>query len=306
MRTEKTDILIVGEQGRLARALMRVAPDLFPDLTVVSMGRSQLDIRQRKQSRKQIEALRPKLVINTAAITQVDDAQSIKAEAHAVNALGAACVAQACQKCGASLLHISTDYVFDGFKGRPYAVDDAPNPLNVYGSTKYLGERLVHRFMPTATVLRTAWLFEAFDNAFFSNVFAMAKANKQLKGAVDQWGTPTFLPGFAAALLTLAASGLDQPNNLPPIAHLAGAGDATRYDLVSHIAKAYDGLTGQVTQVDEASIKDWANAAERPLDSRLLVGPESIVWVADLLTDWKAGVDQSVDQQMKTASSSEA
>ncbi|MEM6898884.1 MAG: dTDP-4-dehydrorhamnose reductase [Pseudomonadota bacterium] len=305
MNSASLDLLIIGHQGRLARALRAAIEAYRPDLSYLSHGRDHLDITNRADSRRAIISLKPKIVINTAALTQVDDAQNVQSQAFDVNARGAAVVAQACREAGSALIHVSTDYVFNGQAGRPYVESDMTAPLNVYGRTKCFGERLVHRFLPEATVLRTAWLFDAWDEAFFSNVLTAMHKTGRVRGAKDQLGSPTYLPGFSQALLELGSSVLDG-TKLPPLLHLAGAGQASRYDVVEQMASVYREQTGARVEVEMASIHDWPNAANRPADSRLdCTLAESFTGVNHLVA-WEDGVERAVRAVLSNSPNSDA
>ncbi|MBI5340251.1 MAG: dTDP-4-dehydrorhamnose reductase [Mycolicibacterium rufum] len=166
------------------------------------------------------------VVVNCAAFTQVDQAEAEPDRAHAVNATGAGNVAQACARAGATLIHISTDYVF-GASGarRPYDIDDETGPLSVYGRTKLLGEQAVLAALPSAYVVRTAWIYEGGDGKDFAAVMRRAAAGSDTVDVVaDQIGSPTYVGDLCGALLQIAGGGVRGP-----VLHAANAGAVSRF-----------------------------------------------------------------------------
>ncbi|KMO71178.1 dTDP-4-dehydrorhamnose reductase [Mycolicibacterium chlorophenolicum] len=167
------------------------------------------------------------VVVNCAAFTQVDQAEAEPDRAHAVNATGAGNVAQACARAGATLIHISTDYVF-GASGarRPYDIDDETGPLSVYGRTKLLGEQAVLAALPSAYVVRTAWIYEGGDGKDFAAVMRRAAAGSDTVDVVaDQIGSPTYVGDLCRALLQIAGGGVRGP-----VLHAANAGAVSRFE----------------------------------------------------------------------------
>lgn len=298
----QVDILVIGESGRLAKALALAAATNWPDLVVESLGRcSGMDLTDRTQTRRIIRKLKPKVIINTAAVTSVDKVEERLSHAISLNALGAGVVAQACRENDVSLIHISTDYVYDGRKGASYVERDAENPLNMYGRSKFLGDQLIRAILPAAMIIRTAWLFDSDDGSFFSKVIAHIHKTHRAKGAIDQFGSPTYLPSLANALMELAELGL-RGDNLPTTLHLAGCGDATRFDVVSRIAQTYSKLTGIDVAVEEARLSDWGTTTHRPMDTRLDISLASRLGL-DLI-DWSIGIDFAVRDWVSAQSDS--
>lgn len=170
------------------------------------------------------------IVVNCAAITNVDLAEAVPERSRAVNAVGAGNVARACAQVGASLIHLSTDYVFSGVFGgdstRPYDIDDEPAPLSVYGRTKLAGEHAVLAALPNAYVVRTSWIFEGGNGADFAAVMRRAAAGSgDIEMVADQIGSPTYVGDLCAALLQIADGGVRGP-----LLHAANAGSASRFD----------------------------------------------------------------------------
>ena len=167
-------------------------------------------------------------MVNCAAFTAVDAAESEPGRAHAVNAAGPGAIARACATAGARMIHISTDYVFDGiFDGapKPYDVDDPTGPLSVYGKTKLAGEQAVHEALPDAHVVRTAWVYTGVGSDFVGVMRRLAAGDDPVNVVVDQIGSPTYSADLVSALLEIA----DHPQ-APPLLHIANGGSASRYE----------------------------------------------------------------------------
>ena len=204
-------------------------------------------------------------VINCAAYTAVDAAESDEARAYAVNAEGPARVAQACREVGARLIHISTDYVFSGEFGdadpRPYRPGDATAPAGVYARTKVAGERAVHDALPTAQVVRTAWVYTGVNGDFVGVMRRLAAGDGPVRVVTDQTGSPTYAADLAEALLNLAASDVREP-----LLHAAGGGAVNRFDW----AKAVFELVGADTSRLQPCLSvDFPSAAPRPVYTAL-------------------------------------
>jgi dTDP-4-dehydrorhamnose reductase len=173
-----------------------------------------------------MERVGPAVVINAAAFTRVDDAERQASRAEAINAGGAGNVAEAAQRVGARVIHISTDFVFDGSQGRPYAPDDPPKPLGVYGRTKLAGERLVQEHTAgRALIVRTAWLYAARGHNFVRTMLRLMREQQSVGVVGDQVGTPTWARSLARALWTA----VERPA-LHGVLHWTDAGVASWYD----------------------------------------------------------------------------
>ncbi len=210
--------------------------------------------------RRGVVERRPSLVINCIGFTDVDRAEAEPLAAYAVNATGAQAVAQACAQAGAQLIHVSTDFVFDGRAERPYREDDPPAPLSKYGYSKLLGERLVLKALPGALVVRTAWLFGPGRPTFVEAILAQARSGRQLRVVSDQVGSPTYTRDLARALLTLARRWVGG------VLNVVNSGQASRYDMARSIL-SLAGLDPQV--VKPISSAELGRPAQRPAYSVL-------------------------------------
>lgn len=220
-------ILITGASGQVGRFLAAEAPRRGFD--VCALTHRDLDITDAEAARGHIQA--GDLVINCAAFTNVDAAESEPAAAHAINAVGPGNLARACAAVGARLIHLSTDYVFgcgpvSGAGDRPYEIVDPTGPCNLYGRTKLDGERAVHAELPTAQVVRTSWVYTGGSgNDFVALMRRLAATDQTVEMVADQTGSPTYCGDLVGALLEIAAGEISAP-----LLHVANAGAATRFD----------------------------------------------------------------------------
>jgi dTDP-4-dehydrorhamnose reductase len=215
--------LITGAAGQVGLALQGKVPSGW---TVIPCGMDELDVTRSDQVQAVLRRARPTVVIHTAAYTAVDAAESDAARAEAVNARGTAHVADAARDIGARLLHVSTDFVFDGAQGRPYAPDDPPHPLGVYGRTKLAAEREAIRALgDRAVIVRTAWVYSRHGQNFVRTMLRLMQERDEVGVVADQVGTPTWADSLADALW--AAAGRDAPGG---VLHWTDAGVASWYD----------------------------------------------------------------------------
>ncbi len=190
-------VLITGSNGQLGFELRKRCPD---EIEILGVDLPEADITDRDHVNGLCADFRPDVVINTAAYTAVDRAETEKKTAFAVNVDGAGNLAEAARSFGSRLVHISTDFVFDGASSRPYRVSDPASPLSVYGKTKLLGEQAVLRELPDAVVIRTSWLYSSHGRNFVRTMLPMMGNGKQIKVVYDQVGSPTWAGGLAAVL----------------------------------------------------------------------------------------------------------
>lgn len=266
-------VLVTGAHGQLGRAL----PGALAGHELTALGHAELDITRQEDVRAALGAHRPQLVINAAAFNAVDAAQSDAQAAYALNERGPRNLAQATAEAGATLLHVSTDYVFDGETDAPYDEDALPRPQSVYGSSKLAGENAVRSLNPRHYVVRTAWLYAARGKNFPLTMIALAN-----KGGVrvvfDQTGSPTYAPHLAAAIARL----VEAPAPFGTY-HMAGSGAATWYELTVALFERM-GIAAPVTPV---SSSEFPRPAPRPRYSVLATAREPRI----VLPPWHAGLD---------------
>ena len=285
-------ILVTGGGGQLARALGAAAG--ARDLRVV--GRPDWDFDRVAGLPALLAAARPGLVINAAAHTAVDRAESEADAAYRANRDGPAVLAAYCAAAGIPLIHVSTDFVFDGAKGAPYAEDDAPNPAGVYGASKLAGEQAVLAVCPRAIVLRTSWVYAATGKNFVLTMLALAKTRDHLRVVADQRGCPTAADDLADAILGIAdiIARDGWQDRFAGIYHAAGAGETTWHGLAcAAIARAGAFGHPQPKLIEAITTAEYPTPARRPADSRLDCGKLASVFGLTLPA-WEVALDRTI------------
>jgi dTDP-4-dehydrorhamnose reductase len=264
-------ILLLGKNGQLGWELQRCLASLGE---VHALDYPEIDLANRDGLRASICASQPEVIINATAYTAVDRAESESSLVYAINADGPAAIAEEASSLGAALIHFSTDYVFDGTKGKPYVETDTPNPLSVYGKSKLAGEQAVQSVGGAYLILRTAWVYSLRRDSFISKVLQWARQNEALRIVDDQVSNPTWARMLAqATALLLARAG----NNFHPwlaerkgLYHLAGDGFASRLDWARKILALDPHREEQVCkEILPALTSDFPTPAQRPLFSAL-------------------------------------
>ncbi|NNF58464.1 MAG: dTDP-4-dehydrorhamnose reductase [Rhodothermaceae bacterium] len=256
--------LVTGANGQVGHALVQAAPS-----EVIGLDRAALDITDAEAVRRAIAARAPDAVINAAAYTAVDRAEAEPEIAFAVNRDGAANLADACAAVGIPLLHISTDYVFDGTKAAPYTEDDAPNPLGVYGQSKWEGEEAIRDRFDQHIILRTAWVFGAHGTNFVQTILRLAREREALRIVADQHGHPTPAAAIAEALLHIARGVCAQQGQWGTY-HFAGQPPTTWHGFAKAIvaeARAHEPLAVQTLEPIDTTA--YPTPALRPLSTLL-------------------------------------
>lgn len=267
-------ILLIGERGQLARELIRTC---MPLGEVVPVDFPQFDISNPAQIQETVAAIRPELVINASAYTDVDKAESEPDKAMAVNADGPGWLAKACTQQRIPLIHYSTDFVFDGTKKTPYVESDAPNPVSVYGLSKWKGEQAVQNETKAALIFRLAWLYSMHGNNFVIKFLEWARKQATLRIVDDQIGNPTWARFTAEATAAVLAQSLVSGKLLwdwfaekNGIYHLTSGGQASRYEWTCEI---WQHIRSQeqyrVKEILPARTSDFPTPAQRPAYSPL-------------------------------------
>jgi dTDP-4-dehydrorhamnose reductase len=270
MRQAAMKILVAGAQGQLARALVEQAQGRS-GFDIVALGRPQLDLLDKTSIARAIEAVRPDLVVNTAAYTAVDKAESEGEAAFAINRDGAGALAAASHAGGCPILHVSTDFVFDGTKAEPYIETDRTNPAGVYARSKLAGEAAVAAANPRHLILRTAWLYAPYGQNFLRTILRLARERPQLRVIADQHGNPTYAPHLADAILAIAARLGDSKGEAPAwgVYHAAASGETTWADFAAAIVAAGARLGVPQIPVIPITTPEYPLPAKRPANSRL-------------------------------------
>lgn len=288
-----TNVLITGVGGQVGRGLVRTAP---PEMALLSCSHKDLDISDAAAVLTYVRAHMPAVIINAAAHTAVDRAESEAELARRANSEGPLHLAAAAREVGARLIHISTDFVFDGAASSPYRPDAATNPLSVYGKTKLAGEQAVLEVLPErSVVLRTAWVYDAQGNNFMRTMLRVMNASVSVRVVADQVGTPTAARALAETLWKIVAT-----PDIRGIHHWTDAGVASWYDFAVAIAEegAQLDLVPHNAAVTPIATKDYPTPARRPpysvLDKSSLIsnGFTPVHWrkrLRDVLGELKHG-----------------
>ena len=262
-------LAVTGREGQVAASLVEAARGR-DDVEVVAVGRPALDLARPDTVFAALEAARPDIVVSAAAYTAVDQAEDEQDLAFAVNATGAGKVAEAAARLGVPVIHLSTDYVFDGTKDGAYVETDATAPLGVYGASKLAGEEAVAAANPRHLILRTAWVYSPFGRNFVKTMLRLAADRDEIAVVADQWGNPTSAFDIAEAIL-LASARLRDDKNFSGfgIYHLVGSGDANWSGFARHILDTSREFGGPHARVRDIATSDYPTKARRPTDSRL-------------------------------------
>lgn len=262
-------IVVTGREGQIARSLIEQAP--LAGHVVVPVGRPQIDLAgDRGAISRVLRDASPDVIISAAAYTAVDRAESERDIALAVNRDGPRAIAQTASELGVPLLHLSTDYVFDGAKAAPYVETDPAQPTGVYGASKLAGEQAVLEAHDNAAVLRTAWVYSPFGANFAKTMLRLAADRDEVAVVADQRGNPTSALDIASGLLRIATNLVASDNSEQRgIFHMAAAGEATWADFAEAIFSAAAAMNGPTAIVRRISSAEYPTPAKRPSNSRL-------------------------------------
>ena len=288
-------ILVVGKEGQLAQSLREAGH--HHGINLVAVGRPDLDLLDRDSIARAIHHTDPQLVINASAYTSVDRAESEPERAFAINAAGAGWVAELCRHNDVPIIHVSTDYVFDGSNPEPYVEDDRVAPIGVYGQSKLEGEQRVAAANPKHIILRTAWVISPFGNNFLKTMLRLAGSRNEIDVVNDQTGSPTYAPHLAKAILSIArlvhAQAATTQHELWGIFHATAPDEATWYDLAREIFQQSARSGGPNPRVHPIATVDYPTPARRPANSRL--DCRKLARVFGLyLPGWRQGVAECV------------
>lgn len=257
--------LVIGTTGQVALELRRnphpPAIDLVPPRKV--------DLADESAVLSLLDGEQPRLVLNAGAYTAVDRAETERERAFAVNAAGPGILARWCEQHSAALVHLSTDYVFDGTKRSPYLVDDATGPINTYGESKLAGELEVRAALGRHLIVRTSWVFSAHGQNFVKTMLRLARERDELRVVADQLGRPTPAADLAAALWRAAAQLAAGDEHSWGTYHFAGAGETSWHGFADAIVDEQRALTGKSPSVKAIATADFPTPAKRPQSSIL-------------------------------------
>ena len=261
------NVLVTGAEGQLGRALS--AQKWPAGLLPIYAGKSKLDISDASAVERLFAAVNICAVINAAAYTRVDDAETAVQAARSANIDGPRILARCCRDANVPLLHVSTDNVFDGTKPAPYVESDAPNPLSVYGQTKWEGELAVAEVWPKHFILRVAWSYGLWGRNFVTAMLDLAVQRPEISVVADQVGAPTHHADIAAALLLMLERARAEPRVPWGTFHFTNEGSASRFEVAARIFDALRNASIRVGRVGPISTDAYPMRARRPLNSRL-------------------------------------
>jgi dTDP-4-dehydrorhamnose reductase len=292
MTQADSTILCIGKNGQMARALKRVGD--AQTIAIHFAGRDEMDLMKEGIATRYIADLRPDIIINTAAYTMVDKAETEPDIAQRLNCDAGREIANSAAKIGARLIHLSTDYVFSGTKNSPYLPEDATDPHCVYGLTKRAGEQAVLMAYPKALIVRTSWIFSQNSPNFVRTMLKLAQTNPTVRVVDDQVGCPTFADDLAVGLLAL--SSLNGPCG---IVHLAGEGAASWAQLAGFVFEMSAKMGGPSANVEPIATAQYPTAASRPFNSQLDSSRMSDIY-GITLPHWHSGVRDCLEQISET------
>jgi len=257
------NVLVTGANGQLGQAIRRRA-DLYPSFSFFYTDIDTLDITDKEAVYAYLNKYRIHIIINTAAYTAVDQAEKEPEKAYRINAEAVKILAEAARDHNSRLIHVSTDYVFDGMNHRPYVETDGTHPASAYGRTKLAGEILLQEILESAVIVRTSWLYSESGTNFMKTMLRLGKERKELKVVFDQIGTPTYAGDLAEALLVILNKE-DNHSFVPGIYHFSNEGVCSWYDFARKIIE----LAGLPCKVIPIETKDYPTPAVRPAYSVL-------------------------------------
>jgi dTDP-4-dehydrorhamnose reductase len=282
------NVLVLGESGQLARHLRELLP------AAEFWGRAKLDFGQPAEVSAAIEAYRPSAIVNAAAYTAVDKAESDRDAAWRINAEAPAMLARAAAVLDVPLVHVSTDYVFDGKKDGEYETDDPCNPVNVYGASKLAGELAVRTLCPRAWILRTSWVFSEYGSNFLKTILRLAAEREELRIVADQRGRPTYAGDLARVIAGIVVARTE--NHVTPGTYHAVGGPAVSWEAFASAivaAGVRHGVLARAPRVTAIATSDYPTPARRPANSTLGPSPE-LTAVLGAGLDWRRGVERAV------------
>ena len=285
-------VLVTGAGGQLGQSLQFLAKSQFNiniknqkenDLEFIFCNSTELDITDSNNVQNIFDKYKPNFCINTAAYTAVDKAESEPEKSYLINLVGAKNLAAACNQYNATLLHISTDFVFDGSKKSPYTEIDLPNPAGVYGQTKLDGEKAVQEICAKHYIIRTSWVYSQFGNNFLKTMLRLASEKDSLSVVNDQIGTPTNAVDLAAVLIKIIQNSIQHPiKNNYGIYNFSNEGHCSWYDFAQKIFE----FSNSKINLQPIATSGYPTPAKRPAYSVLDKSKIKEVFGIDIM-DWK-------------------
>jgi dTDP-4-dehydrorhamnose reductase len=255
-------ILVTGANGQLGKSIKSLVEQEKKSHSFVFVTRDQLDLSSPSNIKNYFETHKFDLIINCAAYTAVDRAENYPEEVDMINHIAVRKIAEIAKSDNIKLIHISTDFVFDGLKQKPYFESDASSPLNIYGKTKLEGENAILSIMKfNAIIIRTSWVYSEYGNNFVSTIIKLAQKNNNLNIVSDQMGTPTYAGDLGQAILNIIKNEkFNEPNRVTEIYHYSNEGECSWYDF----AKEVINISGIKCTISSINSEDYPTAARRP------------------------------------------
>ena len=279
-------IIVTGADGQLGRAF-RSPEFLTPDFKFLFLGKNELSIEEEGAMHSIFENEKPSYCINCAAYTAVDKAESDREQAFLINAEAVRFLAKACKSVSARLIHISTDYVFDGNSSKPLLEDDKTAPINVYGESKLRGEELARIEDPDTLIIRTAWVYSEFGNNFVKTMIRLMKEKESINVINDQIGSPTYAADLSGAILKICHA----EKYVPGIFHYSNSGRISWFDFACTIKE----LTGSKCKINAIPSTGYPTAARRPKFS--LLNTTKIARTYSLtIPEWKSSLVKCLER----------
>jgi dTDP-4-dehydrorhamnose reductase len=292
--SNKPSILVAGKSGQLARALAAEANER--KISLMAIARPELDLSDAGSIDRSLNSYLPRAIINAAAYTFVDKAESEPDMAFKINRDGAAHLARVAGRLRVPCIHVSTDYVFDGSKSTPYEEDDRPFPLGVYGRSKRDGEIAVLESYPSAAILRTSWVYSPHGHNFVKTMLHLAETRERIQVVDDQYGAPTSARDLAQAILEIIDQIAAEPEKkFGGIYHLTAAGKTTWYGFASTIFAGWAARGGKVPIVEAITTANYPTPARRPSNSQLDCSKAAHIFGVRL-RPWQRALDSCLDE----------
>lgn len=289
-------ILLTGVSGQVGHALQ----NRLTQYDVVALNREQLDLSDGAAIRRIVQMIQPDLIINPAAYTAVDKAETEPDLAYAINAIAPQILAEEAAKLNAALIHFSTDYVYDGSKPGAYVENDLVNPLSVYGKSKLAGEDAIRAVNLPHLILRTSWVYGAYGKNFLKTIIRLASERDSLRIVADQFGAPTSTESIADAVVSLLTPWQPQNASQTGVYHLTNQGKTTWHGFSCAIVDEYNQwavsknwppLKANVENIAGIATAEYPTPAARPVNSSLSNSKLNQVFKV-MLPDWQAGLQQ--------------
>ncbi|MBA3696333.1 MAG: dTDP-4-dehydrorhamnose reductase [Methylotenera sp.] len=292
-------ILITGVNGQVGQALNEVLRNTDIGGSLIGLSRTELDLSNPHQIRQVIHSIKPDLIINPAAYTAVDKAESEPDLAYVINAIAPRILAEEAAKVGARLVHFSTDYVYNGNKPTPYTEADATKPLSVYGKSKLAGEEAIRAVGLPHLIFRTSWVYGAYGKNFLKTILRLASEREELRIVTDQFGAPTAASSIATAV---SQAIIAWHNDTTGVYHMVNAGQTSWHGFASAIVNEYGRMQSakgwpplKVEQIHEITTQEFPTPAIRPVNSCLDVSKLARDFSVQL-PDWRVALKTEVEK----------